>query len=373
MRFGRKGANWGAGILIIAFIVMMVIGIIAASFQSGGFGAVIDPSYAFNYYKNLFTQDKLKEPFTLVFTLFIPFISTFAITWAFIGVLPIFNDRRYGHNTDRAGAVLAFGVALYTMPMINLFMLSFFPWSIAVASIMLFIGLIGRSLHWGVIPHVEFAGAAAEAGRGVQRAWSSGRPPTSEQESRDREELGERRETEDKEIKDLSEKWESLIKSYKNELENISKFRIDDNVKNFFSRSTDTSLSRGWIEICKDFDNLEKEKDRAVNLCNIMLQALQTPEEFRNLFKERFMAAGTLNELQNSIKAMEGYFDSGIRDYDNVLGRLRAGRFSSEQSEIIFNFQKIINEYKKFFDFKRAPNNDIEPLRTETIRTLRIQ
>lgn len=171
MRFGRKGASWGAGILVIGFITMMVIGIVAASLQSGGFGAVSDPSYAFNYYKKLFSPENLKEPFTLVFTLFIPFFSTFAITWAFIGVLPIFNDSRYRHNTDRAGAVLAFGVALYTMPMLNMFMLSFFPWSIAVASIMLFVGLIGRSLHWGVIPHVEFAAAAAEAGRNVQSSW----------------------------------------------------------------------------------------------------------------------------------------------------------------------------------------------------------
>ena len=171
MNFGRKGASAGAVILIITFIVMMVIMVVAASLQSGGFGAVTDPSYMFNYYKNLFTAEKLKEPFTLVFTLFVPFISTFAITWAFIGVLPIFNDPRYGRNTDRAGAILAFGVSLYTMPMMNLFMLSFFPWSIAVASIMLFIGLIGRSIHWGVVPHIEAAGDIAGAARGVQSAW----------------------------------------------------------------------------------------------------------------------------------------------------------------------------------------------------------
>jgi hypothetical protein len=174
MKFGRKGANWGAGILIITFISMMVIMIVAATFQGGGFGAVTDPSYMFNYYKNLFTAEKLKEPFTLVFTLFIPFISTFAITWAFIGVLPIFNDPRYGRNTDRAGAILAFGVALYTMPMMNLFMLSFFPWSIAVASIMLFVGLIGRSIHWGVLPHMEAAADITGAARGVQSAWGGG-------------------------------------------------------------------------------------------------------------------------------------------------------------------------------------------------------
>jgi hypothetical protein len=374
MPFGRKGANWGAGILIIAFITMMIIAIVAAAFQGGGFG-VGDPTYVVKYYEKLFSAENLKNPFALVFTVFVPFVSTFAITWAFIGVLPIFQGG-YGHKTgERSAAVLAFGISLYTLPMMNMFLLSFFPWSIAIAVIMLFIGLIGRSLHWGIVPHLEAAEGIAGSARGIQKAWDSYKSPRSEGEKEKDKELKERKEVEEKDITDFSDRWRQALTGYIDSL-------IDNRIRSpNVSNLRNLSKSGNWQNLCSSLENIDRERRRAMQIGNTMMQALQTPKEFRNLFRDQYMAAGLLDEFQKSIEHIREFHDAARRNLEDVAQNLlpRANKKSvpvDEAHDLVVLWQSIeeyLGRYNEFFNWQRSETGDIRTLRTRTIDLLHIQ
>jgi hypothetical protein len=160
------------GQLLIAgtLIALLVLSIIAYGFQ-GGAVFPADPTSVAKWYSDILTGKNLPEEnkaLAIVFSVFVPFLATFSMLWALLLLFPVFQ----GYQTRKAASVLAFGMSLYTLPMMSFVFAAFLPWGMAVAGIMIVIGIIIISIRFISGPATGIATEIGEGATDVRRAWN---------------------------------------------------------------------------------------------------------------------------------------------------------------------------------------------------------
>ncbi len=245
MKFGRKGAQAGSWIIAVGILVFFIFGIVAVLLR----GAPADmgsPSYVADYYRNIFYErDKFRDPLVLVFMIFVPFLSTFALAWGLLSQLPPFGKTQQGRN---AAAVIAFGFGLYGLPAVSTVLSAFLPWGLTIAGVMLISGIIALAINYGVVPWITSAGEIKEAGEKAKAAGKR-RPWWSREE-----EEGEEKDTRklERAVKDfIDDDLEPFLVRFKNV--------IDEKDEKSFKRYKDAGHSYG--ESCDKYIDKIKESE----------------------------------------------------------------------------------------------------------------
>jgi hypothetical protein len=159
MRIGRKGISGESkaaiGIFII-FSVLFVVTYIMSYFAQVG-GPPTAPSDVIKYYDDLLKgeyQGKKATPTALVVAFFVPLLSTFAILWALIRLLPVFKSP----GNRPAAVVLAMGLSIYIVPTMAWAVMQVFPPILGVSAIFIGIAIFAMALFIMIATFFEFGG-----------------------------------------------------------------------------------------------------------------------------------------------------------------------------------------------------------------------
>jgi len=145
----------------------------------------------------------------------------------------------------------------------------------------------------------------------------------------------------------------------------------------------DLSSGRNWQNLCNSLNTLNEERERAVGLCDTMIQALQTTTEFRNLMRDTLTAAGSANDLKNSLNQIDEILRTVRANSEGAAEYLRRGMDEGDRVQvedesrdkiIVWrNIQEYLDKYNEFTEYKRSDEGNIELLIHNTIRVLNIQ
>jgi len=170
MTFGKSGQGKFGYIVILGILIAMIVLATIQLSQTGGEGFPADPSSVAKWYSKIISGEGLPEDnkaLTIIFSIFIPFLASFSMLWALLLLLPVFQS----YNTRNAAAVLAFGMSLYALPMMSFIFAAFLPWGLALAGIMIVVGIIIISMRFAAEPALELAAKTGELATEAREAW----------------------------------------------------------------------------------------------------------------------------------------------------------------------------------------------------------
>lgn len=173
MVFGRKGMSGESKAAVAIFIIFAVIFLVTfiMSYFTGANGPPSGPDAVIKYYDDLLKGEyngNKYSPAALVVAFFIPLISTFAILWSLIRLLPLFSGRwgHYGADNKNAAVVLAMGLSIYIVPTMSWAIMQVFPPLLGVSTIFIAIAVFAIALLIMVSTFFEFGGLKWGGGGG---------------------------------------------------------------------------------------------------------------------------------------------------------------------------------------------------------------